>query len=63
MCIFHKWSKWKQYENRYSFTYLKAVQQGKEFQGIDLRERRFCLKCNQTQDRLIEENIRLNKND
>lgn len=60
MCfIFHKWSKWKQYNYHYvlvpGFLAPTAIQ-GKQFGMTDLRQRRECLDCGKVQDVLVLEN-------
>ena len=62
MCLFHKWSKWQLYEHNYSFTpgiIAPKDIQGKSFNGVDLRQRRSCLKCGTTQDELVTESVGL----
>lgn len=54
---FHKWGKWEQYEHHYSMTpgiIAPIAVQGKIFNCIDIRQRRYCLKCNKMQDRLVK---------
>jgi len=58
MCIFHKWTKWKQYEVN-GFQILGRIApksvQGKKIPYTELRQKRTCLKCNKVEDRLIKE--------
>lgn len=56
----HKWSKWEKYYDRYKFMagiLASKESMGKVFDGKDLRQRRHCVKCNKTQDELIESMI------
>jgi len=52
----HKWAKWEKYEMKYLFVpgvrYPEKVQ-GKEFNCIDLRQRRQCEKCGRYEDELL----------
>jgi hypothetical protein len=50
MC-FHKWGKWEQYREEYTFTNKVTLQQA---QATELRQKRYCLKCNKMQDELIK---------
>ena len=62
MCIFHKWSKWEQYEQKGTIVLGRLAPknvQGKSFNCVDLRQRRRCVKCNKVQDRLIQEGVSL----
>ena len=57
MCLFHKWSKWKQYEEDYAVTpigilYPKEVR-GRTYNKTDLRQKRECEKCGKIQDILV----------
>ena len=59
MHIFHKWSKWEEYNHRYSGAYygfwIPEEQRGVTREFSDLREKRVCEVCGKTQDRLIRE--------
>jgi hypothetical protein len=48
MCIFHKWSRWEQYQLKWvdskNHTSVKIIER---------RQRRHCEKCNKEQDELI----------
>ena len=56
MCLFHKWSKWEQYEARYTvipgILAPKSIQ-GKKFQAVEQRQKRTCQKCGKIQDKEI----------
>ena len=58
MCVlFHKWSKWEQYEDSYTkipigIIYPKEIR-GQAFQATDKRQKRTCLKCGKVQDVLV----------
>jgi len=60
MCfIFHKWSKWTQYDLPMSvFPGILAPKEirGKALSTIDHRQKRTCKKCGKVQDELIYEN-------
>ena len=47
MC-WHKWSKWKAYENEY-----KKLIKGTLYEDVDLRQQRECKKCGKIQDELV----------
>jgi hypothetical protein len=53
MCIFHKWSKWEQYDFRgisYGF-FWQNNKEGREFS--ERRQKRTCKKCGKEQDELV----------
>ena len=50
MCIFHKWGKWKQYEEK-RMQYIYKT--GKTIDYVQKRQRRYCIKCNKMQDEAI----------
>lgn len=55
MCfLFHKWEKWKQYEEKGILLPGRLDLQGKEYKYVDLRQRRECKKCGKVQDRFIK---------
>ena len=49
MCIFHRWSKWKQYE----VNSFKWVDGKKVIIMVEKRQLRKCEKCNKEQDQLV----------
>ena len=54
---FHKWTKWKTYEQQYFKSLYGIVQYDPLLQPIicmELREKRFCKICNKMQDRKIK---------
>jgi hypothetical protein len=55
ICIFHKWSKWEQYDEqvRYYFTgpFSPPELLGKSVDKIEQRQKRRCEKCNKIQDK------------
>jgi hypothetical protein len=56
MCLFHKWSKWEQYKEEYTYIAGRIAPknvQGKSFQASEDRQKRVCLKCNKVQDERI----------
>jgi hypothetical protein len=59
MCIlFHKWGKWKQYTESYSFMgsiLAPKEMRGKTYKGEELRQRRTCSHCGKMQDKLIKD--------
>jgi len=60
MCLFHKWSKWEQYEHHYQFSpgiIAPKELRGRTYSGVDLRQRRACLKCGSMQDELVSEGV------
>lgn len=60
MHIIHNWSKWRLYEQPYSYVPGRLApkeMQGKHFDAVDLRQRRFCLDCGKTEDELVVENV------
>lgn len=62
MHIFHKWSKWQQYEHEYQFTpgiIMPKEIRGKVFSQVDLRQKRTCLECGKMQDELVSEGVGL----
>jgi hypothetical protein len=59
MClIFHKWSKWTQYEEQgiviLGRIWPKKIQ-GNTERYRDIRQRRYCFKCNKMQDKIINQ--------
>jgi hypothetical protein len=61
MCIFHKWSDWKQYIYKYNFLitgkpYPESLI-GKIYPMYDLRQKRYCSRCNKMEDKLILERV------
>lgn len=65
MCLFHKWSKWEQYEHRYTFTpgiIAPKEVRGNTYKGVDIRQRRTCEKCGAMQDKLVSEGVGLANN-
>ncbi len=61
MCLFfHKWTKWEQYEEHGTAILGRIAPksvQGKEIKYTDIRQRRFCKKCNKMQNELIRESL------
>ncbi len=58
MCVFHKWSKWKQYEEVGTMILGRIAPksiQGKTVSYKELRQKRLCKKCNRVQDELIKD--------
>lgn len=58
MCIFHKWSKWEQYEERgiqILGRLAPKASQGREVPYVELRQKRKCVKCNKVHDVLVRE--------
>ena len=56
MCIFHKWAKWEQYEERITAILGRIAPksvQGREVMYTDIRQKRYCKKCNKIQDELV----------
>lgn len=53
MCLFHKWSKWKEYEESSYFTpgilSPKKIQ-GEIFERTEHRQKRDCQKCGKVED-------------
>lgn len=49
MCIFHKWTKWKQY-NVNTYRVDNGIKHTVE---IERRQHRYCTKCNKEQDATI----------
>jgi hypothetical protein len=61
MCfIFHDWSKWEQYEE-HGKAILERIApksvQGKEVSYTEIRQKRYCKKCNKMQDELVNDSI------
>jgi len=57
MC-FHKWDKWKEYQEPYSFypgILAPASIQGIRLHSIEYRQKRVCLKCGKIQDKLVRD--------
>ena len=56
MCIFHHWTKWEQYEKK-GIEIMGRIapksMQGKEFPYRDIRQKRYCKRCNKMQDELV----------
>ena len=50
MCIFHKWTKWEQYQTHMVFTQWAT---GKQVPHIEQRQKRHCKKCNLEQDKKV----------
>lgn len=46
--LFHRWGKWQQQESRYY-----RVIAGQKWPGVEVRQRRVCLRCNRMQDDLL----------
>lgn len=49
MCIFHKWSKWKQYQ----IDSFKNINGEQHTIMIEKRQSRKCTKCDKEQDELV----------
>lgn len=62
MCLFHKWSKWEQYEHHYQFSpgiIAPKEIRGRVFTNTDIRQRRTCVNCGSMQDELVTEGVGL----
>lgn len=62
MCVFHKWSKWNQYDYHYKFltgVFSTPENRNKLFDSVDIRQWRVCEKCGKMQDELVVENMSL----
>ena len=59
MCwLFHKWSKWSQYERAvviYPGLIAPKEIRGKEIHAVEQRQKRVCSVCGKVQDELIYE--------
>ena len=56
--FFHKWGKWKQYEidvNLIPGILAPDEIRGKILKTIEIRQQRYCKKCNKMQDILVRE--------
>lgn len=59
MCLFHKWTKWEQYEEEGTSTGVGLLVP-RELRGIavpysESRQKKHCLKCGKIQDELIKD--------
>ena len=59
MCIlFHKWGKWQEYKRKvivFPGRIAPKVMQGTQFESLECRQKRACLRCGKVQDKIIIE--------